>query len=161
MSDTDEKELIELRINLIRYMRSIIKFSSTINNEEIKQYFIFWLYLTHLTDKRIQIDDKLTIDDVIINELNKRIQKHNNNKKITKKILIDNQPIKITYKSLYFALKFYLDCGLYHIKYESFKEFLDMLLVWYDEFLTNMNEFKKCMKIDIVPPSAHGMFNNT
>jgi hypothetical protein len=149
---SDKKALIDLKTKIIKYIKHIIKTSSAIDEEEIKKYFIFWLYLTDLTDQNVTVDREFFTDNEIEiqykNELKQKINIYNANNK-GKTI-----PTSLSTKSDYFRIKFYLDCGLYNIENLTTVEYLLKSEEWYTNFANNTEEYKNCMKIDIATPSV-------
>jgi hypothetical protein len=151
MIDTnDTKDLIDLKTRIIKYIKHIIKTGSTITDDEIKKYFIFWLYLTDLTDQNVTIEDSNfnNENEDELNELNKRIKKNNT---IYKDNIIQKYLTSSDNKSNYFIIKFYLDCGLYNITNLQFNEYLQQSNIWYIYFVGREGSE---LKINIVPPSA-------
>jgi hypothetical protein len=148
---SDKKALIDLKTKIIKYIKHIIKTSSAIDEEEIKKYFIFWLYLTDLTNTNtdIAIDNEALNDDEkrIVNNLVQRVIDYNNRKKSR-----NNPNTTFVNKPGYFSTKFYLDCGLYNIEGLTYADYQKNVKQWYDEFVNvnNTEEYKNCMKINIV-----------
>jgi hypothetical protein len=146
----DTKDLIDLKTRIIKYIKHIIKTGSTITDDEIKKYFIFWLYLTDLTDQNITIEDSNfnnNENEDELNELNKRIKKNNT---IYKDNIIQESLTSSNNKSDYFIIKFYLDCGLYNISID-WVDYFSKSNIWYNDFVGRKgNE----LKINIAPPSA-------
>ena len=142
-------DLVELKTRIIKYIKHIIKTSSTINNNDIKKYFIFWLYLTDLTDQNVTIEDSNfnnNENEDELNELNKRIKKNNI-------IYKDNIITLSNNKSDYFIIKFYLDCGLYNISID-WVDYFSKSNIWYINFVGRKgNE----LKINIAPPPVTGV----
>jgi hypothetical protein len=150
----DTKDLIDLKTRIIKYIKHIIKTGSTITDDEIKKYFIFWLYLTDLTDKNITIEDSNfnnNENEDELNELNKRIKKNNT---IYKDNIIQESLTSSNNKSDYFIIKFYLDCGLYNITNLQFNEYLQKSNIWYINFVGRKGSE---LKINIAPPPVTGV----
>jgi hypothetical protein len=145
----DTKDLIDLKTRIIKYIKHIIKTGSTITDDEIKKYFIFWLYLTDLTDQNVTIEDSNfnnNENEDELNELNKRIKKNNI-------IYKDNIITLSNNKSDYFIIKFYLDCGLYNISID-WVDYFSKSNIWYINFVGRKgNE----LKINIAPPPVTGV----
>jgi hypothetical protein len=131
-------DLVELKTRIIKYIKHIIKTSSTINNNDIKKYFIFWLYLTDLTDQNVTVDN---------NNFNTMESSYANN-------LINeykDKNISISNKSDYFRNKFYLDCGLYNTELQL-NRYLNISNTWYNEFV-DQDDYKNILKFDITQHS--------
>jgi hypothetical protein len=148
----DKDALIELKKKIIKYIKHIIKTSSIITDDDIKKYFIFWLYLTSLTDKRITIDDEALNNDEkkLVNKLVLRVIDYQKRKQSIK-----NLNTNIENKLIYFSTKFYLDCGLYNIEGLLISDYLQKSEEWYNAFVRNTEDYKNCMKINIVQPPAN------
>jgi hypothetical protein len=143
----DTKDLIDLKTRIIKYIKHIIKTSSTINENDIKKYFIFWLYLTDLTDENVTVDN---------NNFNTMESSYANN-------LINeykDKNISISNKSDYFRNKFYFDCDLYNIEL-GLNKYLNISITWYNEFVTNKVTLINNLKFDITQPSDASSLSNT
>jgi hypothetical protein len=137
--NNNKDKLHNLSHNLTNYIKHFINYSSVINEDDLKTYFIFWLYLKFVTSD-------LGSDDIEVNSLKNtlmhRINIHNNRHK-NKRITLNNLS-----NDGYWGVKFYLDCGLYNIEQLDIDEYLILSAKWYANFIQHKENFKNCMEIN-------------